>query len=83
MYLLIPILIFEEILSEKTAYTIPSGDVMNAEGMAAFELEVAYKLAETQSSDSMIVLVSNEENECKEGQYKSNVVRVVMKDDVC
>jgi len=70
-----------EILSEKTAYTIPSGDVMNAEGMAAFELEVAYKLAEAQSPDSMIVLVSNEENECKEGQYKSNVVRVVMKDD--
>jgi len=51
--------------------------------MAAFELEVGYKLAEAQNSDSMIVLVSNEENECKEGQYKSNVVRVVMKDDVC
>jgi len=70
-----------ETLSDKTAYTIPPSDVMNAEGMAAFELEVAYKLAEAQSSDSMIVLVSNEQNECKEGQYKSNVVRVVMKED--
>jgi len=68
-------------LSDKTAYTIPSSDVVNAEGMAAFELEVAYKLAESQSSDSMVVLLSNEENECKEGQYKSNVVRVVMKEN--
>jgi len=55
---------------------------MGAEDMAAYELEVAYKLAESQDSDSMIVLVSNEENECKEGQYKSNVVRVVMKENV-
>lgn len=68
-------------LSEKTAYTIPSSDVVNAEGMAAFELEVAYKLAESQNSDSMVVLLSNEENECKEGQYKTNVVRVVMKEN--
>jgi len=68
-------------LSDKTAYTIPSSDVVNSEGMAAFELEVAYKLAESQNSDSMVVLLSNEENECKEGQYKSNVVRVVMKED--
>jgi len=70
-----------EILSDKTAYTIPPSDAINSEGMAAFELEVAYKLAEAQSPESMIVLVSNEENECKEGQYKSNVVRVVMKED--
>jgi len=68
-----------ETLNDETAYTIPKSDILDAEDMAAFELEVAYKLAESQSSDSMIVLVSNEENECKEGQYKSNVVRVVMK----
>ncbi|ORX46887.1 hypothetical protein BCR36DRAFT_584994 [Piromyces finnis] len=70
-----------ESLNDKTSYTIPSSDVVSAEGMAAFELEVAYKLAESQNSDSMIVLVSNEENECKEGEYKSNVVRVVMKEN--
>jgi len=56
--------------------------MLNAEDMAAFELDVAYKLAEAQNYDSMIVLVSNEENECKEGKYKSNVVRVVMKNNV-
>jgi len=70
-----------ETLSDNTSYTIPSSDVMHAGDMAAFELEVAYKVAETQNADSMIVLVSNEENECKEGTYKSNVVRVVMKED--
>jgi len=68
-------------LNDNTSYTIPSSDVMGAEDMAAYELEVAYKLAESQDADSMIVLVSNEENECKEGQYKSNVVRVVMKEN--
>jgi len=70
-----------ESLNDETAYTIPKSDMMNAEDMAAFELDVAYKLAEAQNSDSMIVLVSNEENECKEGEYKSNVVRVVMKNN--
>ncbi|ORX78835.1 hypothetical protein BCR32DRAFT_269844 [Anaeromyces robustus] len=70
-----------DVLSDKVAYSIPSSDAVNAEGMAAFELEVAYKLAEAESSDSMVVLLSNEENECKEGQYKTNVVRVVMKED--
>jgi len=70
-----------ETLSENAAYTIPSSDIVNSEDMAAYELEVAYKLSESQNSDSMIVLVSNEENECKEGQYKSNVVRVVMKEN--
>jgi len=70
-----------DVLNDKTSYTIPSSDVMAADDMAAFELEVAYKLAESEEADSMIVLVSNEENECKEGQYKSNVVRVVMKEN--
>jgi len=69
------------VLNDKTSYTIPSSDVMAANDMAAFELEVAYKVAESQESDSMIVLVSNEDNECKEGQYKTNVVRVVMKEN--
>lgn len=68
-------------LNDNTSYTIPSSDVMGAKDMAAYELEVAYKLAESQDSDSMIVLVSNEENECKEGEYKTNVVRVVMKEN--
>lgn len=70
-----------ESLSNDASYVIPSSDLLNSESLAEFELDMGYKVANAQGSESMVVLLSNEKNECKEGEYKTNVVRVVVKED--